>query len=179
MSGYERDPISDYEIINNELKEYPGKLDLRPQIVIANKMDMDGAKENLMKFKEKYKDIKVYEASFIKHENIDSFLYEANSLLKTLPIFPLYNKDEESNKVVYKYEKTKDFEVIKEKDGVYRIEGDKIERLLDQTNLKDDDSLLYFQRTLNKMKIDDALKKAGCKPGDKVFIKEFSFNFID
>ena len=179
MSGYERDPISDYEIINNELKEYPGKLDLRPQIVIANKMDMEGSKENLKRFKEKYKDIKVFEASFIKHENIDSFLYEANTLLKTLPIFPLYNKDEESNKVVYKYEKTKDFEVIKEKDGVYRIEGDKIERLLDQTNLKDDDSLLYFQRTINKMKIDDALKKAGCKPGDKVFIKEFSFAFID
>ena len=179
MSGEYRDPISDFEIINNELKEYPGKLDLRPQIVIANKMDLDGAKENLEKFKEKYKDIKVYEASFIKHENINKFLYEANSMLKTLPIFPLYNKDEESNKVVYKFEKVKDFEVIKEKDGVYRIEGEKIERLLDQTDLKDDDSVLYFSRTLHKMNIDDALKDAGCKKGDKVYIKEYGFNFVD
>ena len=179
MSGEYRDPLSDYEIINNELKEYPGKLDLRPQIVIANKMDLDGAKENLERFKDKYKDVKVFEASFIKHENINNFLYEANTMLKTLPIFPLYNKDEESNKVVYKFEKTSDYEVIKEKDGVYRIEGEKIERLLDQTNLKDDDAVLYFSRTLHKMKIDDALKDAGCKKGDKVFIKDYSFDFVD
>ena len=179
MSGEYRDPVSDYEIINNELKEYPGELDKRPQIVIANKMDGDNAKENLKRFNEKYPDIKVYESIFLLHENIDAFLYDANNRLKELPVFPLFNESVDNNKVVYKYEKKKDFEIFKEKEGVYRIEGEKIERLLDQTNLKDDDSALYFSRTLHKMNIDKELKEKGCKPGDKVFIKNYSFEYSE
>ena len=62
-----RDPLEDYEIINKELEKYPGNLEKRPQIVVANKMDLDDAAENLRRFKEKYPDVEVFETTTIIH----------------------------------------------------------------------------------------------------------------
>ena len=179
MGGEQRDPLNDYEVINNELKKYPGNLDSRPQIVIANKMDQEHAKENLLRFKEKYKDIEIYETTTIINEGLSPVLYKIKDMLSTLPIFPLYETGNEDKKVVYKFEKVQEFTVHNEGGGIFRIEGEKIERLIDNTNLKDEDQVLRLSRTLTKMNIDKALREKGCKNGDKVFIKDFGFDFID
>ena len=74
MSGMEgRDPISDYEVINKELEDFDPKLIKKPQIVIANKMDIEEAKENLKRFREKY-NIPVYEISAINNIGVDRAL---------------------------------------------------------------------------------------------------------
>ena len=176
--GHE-DPINDFEVINEELKRYPGNLGDRPQIVLANKMDLDNAEENLKAFKEKYPDIEVFEAITLINEGLMPVLYKAKEMLKELPQFPLYDTHKTDAKVVYKYEEPKQFEIYNEGNGVWRIEGDKIERLFLNTNFQDDDSVLRFSRALSKMKVDEALRERGCKNGDQVFIHDYSFDFMD
>ena len=179
MGGEERDPLSDYEIINSELKKYPGNLDKRPQLVIANKMDLDNAKENLERFRKKYPDVEIYETTTIIDEGLEPVLYRLKDMLKELPLFPLYETGKEEEKVVYTYEKPVEFTVHNEGNGIWRIEGEKVERLFENTNLSDEDSVLRFSRALSKMKIDDELRNKGCKNGDRVFIKDYGFDFID
>lgn len=176
--GHE-DPIKDFEVINEELKKYPGNLYERPQIVLANKMDLDNAQENLEKFKAKYPDIEVFEAITLINEGLMPVLYKAAEMLKELPQFPLYDPKKADQKVVYKYEEPKEFEIFNEGNGVWRLEGEKIERLFLNTNFSDDDSVLRFSRALSRMKVDAALRERGCKNGDQVFIRDYSFDFMD
>ena len=173
------DPINDYEVINQELKLYPGNLEDRPQIVVANKMDMDNALDNLNRFKEKYPDLEVFETITLINEGLTPILYRVKDKLKELPQFPLYDTAKKETKVVYKYEEPKEFEVYNEGNGIWRIESEKISRLFHNTNFDNDDSAVQFARKLSKMKIDDALREKGCKNGDLVFIEDYSFEFMD
>ena len=176
--GHE-DPIRDFEVINEELKKYPGNLSERPQIVLANKMDLDNAEDNLKAFKEKYPDLEVFEAITLINEGLMPVLYKAGEMLKELPQFPLYDPNKAENKVVYKYEEPKPFEIYNEGNGVWRVEGEKVERLFRSTNFKDDESVLRFSRALSRMKLDEALREKGCRNGDQVFIQDYSFDFMD
>ncbi|MBQ4019755.1 MAG: GTPase ObgE [Erysipelotrichaceae bacterium] len=173
------DPLNDYEVINEELKRYPGNLSERPQIVVANKMDLDNASENLERFKKAYPDVEIFETTTLINEGLSPVLYKAKDMLKELPQFPLYDPNKADKKVVYKYEEPEQFKIFNEGNGVWRVEGEKIERLFRNTNFKDDDSILCFSRALSKMKLDDALRQRGCKNGDQVFIQDYSFDFMD
>ena len=173
------DPLNDYEVINEELKRYPGNLSERPQIVVANKMDLDNAPENLERFKKAYPDVEIFETTTLINEGLSPVLYKAKDMLKELPQLPLYDPNKADKKVVYKYEEPEQFKIFNEGNGVWRVEGEKIERLFRNTNFKDDDSILRFSRALSKMKLDDALRQRGCKNGDQVFIQDYSFDFMD
>ncbi|MBP1529717.1 MAG: GTPase ObgE [Erysipelotrichaceae bacterium] len=173
------DPLNDYEVINEELKRYPGNLSERPQIVVANKMDLDNAPENLERFIKAYPDVEIFETTTLINEGLSPVLYKAKDMLKELPQFPLYDPNKADKKVVYKYEEPEQFKIFNEGNGVWRVEGEKIERLFRNTNFKDDDSILRFSRALSKMKLDDALRQRGCKNGDQVFIQDYSFDFMD
>ncbi len=181
MSGgdEERDPLNVYEIINSELKKYPGNLDQRIQLVLANKMDEEKSEENLKRFKEKYPDVEVFPTVTIINEGLQKVLYRVKDLLKEVPAFPLYDISKRKEKVVYTYEKPQEFTVFNEGNGMWRVEGEKIERLFAQTNFDDDDSVLRFSRALSRMKVDDALREKGCKDGDRVYIKDYGFDFVD
>lgn len=173
------DPISDYEVINEELRRYPGNLGERPQIVVANKMDLDNAEENLKLFKEKYPDLEVFETTTLINEGLTPVLYRAKDLLKEIPQFPLYDPRKADQKVIYKFEEPVPFEIFNEGNGVWRVEGDRIDRLFAGTDFDDEDSVLRFSRALSKMKLDDALRERGCRNGDQVFIQDYSFDFMD
>ena len=173
------DPISDYEIINEELRRYPGNLGERPQIVVANKMDLDNAQENLKLFKEKYPDLEVFETTTLINEGLTPVLYRAKDLLKDTPQFPLYDPRKAEQKVVYKYEEPRPFEIFNEGNGVWRVEGDRINRLFASIDFSNEDSVLRFSRALSNMKLDDALRERGCRNGDQVFIQDYSFDFMD
>lgn len=172
-------PIEDYEVINNELKEYPGNLDQRVQIVIANKMDEINADENLKKFKERYPELEVYETCTLINEGLTPVLYKCKELLKDLPQFPLYDPKKAKEKVVYTFEEEKEFEIFNEGNGVFRIESEKISRLFHNTNLNNEDEVIRFSRALSRMKVDEALREKGCRHGDQVFIENYSFDFED
>lgn len=175
-----RDPLQDYEIINQELRDYQYNLIKRPQVVIANKMDLENAQSNLERFKAKYPDVEIYETVTIIDEGLDRVLYRLEELLKTTPYFPLYESDEAEKKIVYKYEPKKDeFKVYNEGNGVFRVEGEKIERLFANVDFDDDESVLRFSRAMRNLKVDEALRAKGCKDGDRVYIKDYGFDFID
>ena len=140
---------------------------------------LQSAAQNITWDKEKYPDLEVFEAITLINEGLQPVLYKAKDMLKDLPQFPLYDPNKAEKKVVYKYEEPKPFEIYNEGNGIWRVEGDKVERLFRNTNFNDEDSVLRFSRALSKMKLDEALREKGCKDGDQVFIEDYSFDFMD
>lgn len=174
-----RDPYEDYCTINNELGQYQYRLLERPQIIVANKMDEDGAEENLKLFKEKVgEDVKVFPISAIIHDGVDQVLYAVADALEKAPKFDMI--DEEENTVVYGFEEEEaPFVVHNLGNGQWRVTGKKIERIVAMTSLVSDDSIKRLSIKMRNMGIDDALRQAGCQNGDVVSILDFEFEFYD
>lgn len=172
-----RDPYEDYLAINNELREYKLNLLERPTILVANKMDLPGAKENLAKFKKKV-DKEIIEISALTNDNLDILLYKINDLLKVTPKFSLFEEDDYVKEYTLKEEKAF-FTIKRDSDGVYVIEGDGIRRLFEMTDFDSDTSRFRFARELRRHKVDDELIKLGVKNGDTVRIFEYEFEFYE
>ncbi|MCG7420175.1 GTPase ObgE [Macrococcoides goetzii] len=178
-----RDPYEDYVTINKELENYNKKLARRPQIVVANKMDMPNADEYLAEFKEKIGDeVEIIELSAATYQNIDTLLYRAADLLDETKDVD-YDIDEEDtavHRVMYKHEKSADhFEITRADDGAYVVSGNSIERLFKMTDFTRDASVRRFARQMRTMGIDDALRERGCKNGDIVRIMRGEFEFVE
>ena len=175
MSAIEgRDPYEDYVKINKELEEFNPKILKKPQIIIANKMDMESAKENLKKFKEKVSD-KVYEISAINGDGIPDVLCAIADKLDEEESYPIYEEDQFESHVLYKFKEEKPFEITKE-NNIYVVKGEKVEKLLRMTKFTDE-GVRRFSNKLRKMGIDDKLKEMGIKEGDIVRILDFEFEF--
>lgn len=183
ISGMEgRDPYEDYLTINEELKQYNLRLTERPQIVVANKMDMPGAEENLEEFKQKVGDeVKVFPVSAITKQGLTPVLYEIADLLEVTPPFELHEIVEESDAtVLYKHEKQgTDFEITRDDDGAYVLSGYTIERLFKMTDFSRDESIRRFARQLRAMGVDDALRERGAQNGDTVRLLDYEFEFVE
>ena len=178
MSGFEgRSPISDYEVINNELKEFNKKLLDKPQVVIANKMDIAGAKENLDEFKKKYPDIEVYETSAINSEGIDSVIKALSDKLDTIKKQPLYEEEKFISHVLYKFKKEKPFTIEKEGNDTWIIKGNEIEKIFRMTKFTTDEAFMRFSRKLRHLGIDDELKELGATDGDTIRILDYEFEY--
>lgn len=176
-----RDPLEDYEIINKELAEYEYRLMERPQIVVANKMDLDGAKDNLKRFQAKYPDVDVFETTTIIAEGLDAVLYRTADLLAITPEFPIFNEEEpEATGVLYKFEEDKpQFFVHNLGNGQWLVDGDGIERTFQMSRIDSDEDAMRFARKMRKMGIDEALREAGCQDGDVVTICKVEFEFVE
>ena len=173
-----RDPIEDYQIINHELEAYQYRLMERPQVVVANKMDLDNAEENLARFKEAYPDVKVFPVITLIEEGLEPVLYEVMNLLETTPTFPLFDEEEEG--VVYKYEpEDNEIHVRNLGNNQWRLYGDRIEKMFRRQKFDTQDDVFRFGNTLRKMGVDDLLREAGALDGDTVFILEYSFEFVE
>lgn len=177
-----RDPVEDYRIINNELESYQYRLMERPQIVIANKMDLDDAEENLRRFKEAYPEVEVFECTTIIAEGLEPVLYRAADLLDNTDIFPLeeLGTDEMSQGVLYKFEEEKPAFIVKNLgNGRWRVEGEEIEKAFRATSFTSDEADQRFARKMRVMKVDQALRDAGCEDGDIVELCDMEFEFVD
>lgn len=175
MSGLEgRDPLEDYETINKELKDFDEKLILKPQVVIANKMDLEGAKENLERFKEKY-NVPVYEVSAITNNGLDKVLVKIADELDKIKEEPLFSDEAFESHVLYKFKKEQPFTITRDND-IYVVKGKEIEKLFHMTKFTDEGAI-RFARKLRKMGIDDKLLEMGAKYGDKVQIEDLIFEF--
>ena len=173
-----RDPYEDFKIINNELKEYKMNLSKRPMIIVANKMDLPGAKENLEEFK-KHVDLPVIEISAMAHDNLNELLYKIADTLETTEAFSLFEEDE-LDVVEYTFkEEEKPFVIEKQDDGVYNVSGKKIEKIFAMTDFDSDIARARFARQLRSFGVDDELRKLGVQNGDLVRILDFEFEFID
>ena len=176
MSASEgRDPIKDYEIIRNELNTYSSKLTQKPEIIIANKMDIPSSKDNLTKFKEKInKDI--YEISAINNQGLDIVIDNLKELVKNTKEEQLYDQDIQESHVLYKFKYEKPYTIIKE-NNVYIIKGDTVEKMFKMTNFNTDEAISRFSKKLRKLGVDDELEKMGVQEGDIIRILDYEFEY--
>jgi GTP-binding protein len=176
MSAFEgRDPYDDYVTINNELKSYNPVLLEKPQIVIANKMDIESAKENLEVFKKKV-NVPIYEISAIQNKGLAKALIALADILDTVPNTPLYKEENFENHVLYKFKKEKPF-TINRVGNEWCIRGDEVERLFKMTKFSSTDATIRFAKKLKGFGIDDELRRLGAKDGDIVKILDYEFEF--
>ena len=185
MSAIEgRDPYTDYLKINQELKEYDERLLLRPQVVVANKMDMENALENLEEFKKKAKadglDIDVIPISAYTKTNLDQVLYKVADLLDSIDI-DAFKLDINSDEVVeYKFKGEKEpFELEQDEDGIWNVKGEMVQKYFDVTDFDHEENVKLFARRLRNLGVDNALRKVGVKHGDTVRILGYEFEFFD
>ncbi|MBZ3653834.1 GTPase ObgE [Enterococcus faecium] len=190
MSGMEgRDPYEDYLAINKELSTYNLRLLERPQIIVANKMDMPDAQENLVKFKEQLNkekedefadDIPVFPISGVTRQGLDALLNATADLLEVTPEFPLYEEELEEETVHYGFNpEGPEFQIDRDSDATWILSGEKIEKLFQMTNFDHDETVMRFARQLRGMGVDEALRARGAKDGDLVRIGEFEFEFVE
>ena len=184
MSGLEgRDPYEDYLTINDELRQYNLRLTERPQLIVANKMDMPESEENLKAFQEKVgSDVKIFPISAISRKGLQELLFAIADMLEVAPEFPLEDLQEEETEtsVMYKYQSQKDdFVISRDDDGAYVISGGTLERIFKMTDFSREDSIRRFSRQLRGMGVDEELRKRGAENGDTVRLLEFEFEFIE
>lgn len=172
-----RDPYVDYITIRNELNEFDPNLLKRPEIIIANKIDGENAQENLKKFKEKVKDVEVYEVSAILGEGLDKVIDRLADLLDEIPQTPLYEDEQYESFVLYKFKKEEPYTISRDYDGVWVVRGDEVEKLLKMTRFNTDEAIARFANKLRKMGIDDKLVELGVQEGDRVRILDYEFEF--
>lgn len=190
MSGMEgRDPYEDYLKINAELKSYDPSILERPQIVVASKMDMPDANENLARFKEQLandhtlaKQPEVMEISSLTHQGLEALMLRTADLLAQTPKFETVAEKELKQAGYYKFEADEaeaPFTISRDADATWILGGAKLEKLFKMTNLEHDESMMRFARQLRGMGVDDALRERGAKNGDLVRIGDFTFEFVE
>ncbi|MEN1762052.1 GTPase ObgE [Anoxynatronum sibiricum] len=178
-----RDPLDDYEKLNQELFQYAKALKEKPQIIAANKMDLlfDEDKVAVLKagFEEKQRPF--YEISAATGAGIDELMTAAGKMLKdeeqrleheSLNI-------ETAERVVTLPQKDIERFTVRKQDGIYLVEGDLVRKLIYSLNMESMDSLLHFHRILEKHGVIGTLKEMGIREGDTVQIMEVEFEFTD
>ena len=176
MGGYEmRDPYEDYMTIQEELKNFKESLLQKPQIIIANKMDIEGAKERLETFKKKV-DLPIYEVSAAMNQGLDQVIEVLADMLDHIQKQPLENSVKAKKHVVYKYEKEEPFTITKDND-TWVIRGKEIERYVRMMNFSSEEAYIRLSRKLRLLGIEDELRNHGAKDGDYVRILDFEFEY--
>lgn len=176
MSGMEgRSPYEDYLTIRHELENFSPKLITKPEIIIANKMDMSEALNNLEEFKKKVK-LPIFEISAINNQGLDKVIEALKDLVKNTKDEILFEDDVQESHVLYKFKKEKPFTILKE-NNIYVIKGEKIEKLFKMTNFNTEEAFVRFSNKLRRMGIDDELIAMGINDGDIVRILDYEFEW--
>ena len=179
MSGSEmRNPYEDYLLINKELEEFNPKLLKKPQIIIANKMDLDGAKENLEEFKKKV-DAEIFEISAATHTGLQKVVDRLADLLDEIPDNPLYEDTEIESHFLYKFKKEEPYTITRDSDGTWVISGKEVERIFKMTKFNSEEAIYRFAKKLRRLGIDAKLESLGATDGDQVRILDFYFDYKD
>lgn len=179
VSGTEgRNPVEDFNTINEELKQYSEKLAARKQIIVANKID-SMQDENLYKELEemaKEKGIEIYKISAVTGEGIEELLKHVSEILKTLPKEDVV--EVVGGKKVYTLEDEIPFTITRE-DGMWIVDGPGVQKIMRRVNLEDNESMYYFQKCLDELGVNKALKEAGVKQGDTVKVVDWELEWMD
>ena len=179
MSASElRDPYEDFVLINKELEAFNDKLMKKPMIVIANKMDLPNAKENLEEFKKKV-DLEIFEVSAATNKGLDKVVNRLADILDTIPNNPLYDESQIESHILYKFKKEEPFTITRDDDGTWVISGNEVEKIFKMTKFTSEEAIFRFAKKLRRMCIDEKLKELGAEEGDQVRILKFYFDFKD
>ncbi len=177
-----RDPVEDIRTINAELKAYNESLLERPQVIAANKTDSiynpgdDDWEDPVERLKKEFEPegIKVFAISAVTGHGVKELLYHVNDLLKTVDQKPvIFEKEFE-----YQYQgENLPYTVERNEDGVYVVEGPKIEKMLGYTNLDSEKGFRFFQKFLKDSGILAELEQAGIQEGDTVRMYGLEFDY--
>ncbi len=175
-----RDPVEDIRAINEELEKYDPALLTRPQVIAANKIDaiVSGGEDPIRRIRETFEKngIRVFAVSAVSGQGIKELLYHVNGLLRGMDDAPVvfereFDLDELTVGAPLPYT------VEKLEDGVYSVEGPRIEKMLGYTNLDSEKGFEFFQNFLKKNGILEDLEKAGIEEGDTVKIYGLEFDY--
>ncbi|HXQ33933.1 MAG TPA: Obg family GTPase CgtA, partial [Anaerolineales bacterium] len=176
LDGLSEDPVADYSQINSELSLFDPNLAKKPQLVALNKIDQPEVQERLAEIQKKFKKLKVefMTISALARTNTRELLIRAYQKLAETP--PL--EEVAAPMPVYKpKEDPREFIVTREGQNEWRISGSAIERAAKMTYWEHDGSLRRFQKIIETLGVDDALRKAGVQEGDTVAIGEFELEW--
>lgn len=174
-----RDPVEDFDKINDELVQYSKRLAEKPQIVVGNKSDLVFDEETVERFK-KHVEEKGYEfflMSAATNQGVKEVLSAAAKALAELPdeeeqyeFYDFSSDDEEPDyREIYTY--------IDDEDGVFVIEGKQLTKIFDSTNFNDMESLRYLYKYVENKGAIAELKELGLQEGDTVRIKDYEFEY--
>ena len=179
-SGTEgRDPVSDFNIINNELKKYSEKLAQRKQIIVASKIDVmqDDTGYKALEKIAKENSIEIFKISAVTGEGLKELFSYVSKILKTLPKEELIDIEDS---IIYTLEEEKqEFYIEKISDGEYSVTGPAIEKLMGRINIGDNESMAYFLRNIRDLGIEDKLRELGVQEGDTVKFLEWEFEWYN
>ena len=179
VSGFQgRNPVDDFYSINNELRNYSEKLTKKKQIIVATKLDVaqdDTLYKELEKVAKK-EGLEIFKISSITKQGLKELLVRVEELLKEIP---KENLIELNQRKVYKLNEDKnEFQIVREED-MYVVIGPAVEKLMSRVNLEDTESMYYFQRKLDELGVNEALKEAGVKEGDTVKVVDWELEWYD
>ncbi|MGL4308425.1 GTPase ObgE [Cetobacterium sp. SF1] len=183
VAGIEgRDPIEDFEKINNELKKFSKKLSDKKQLVLANKMDMIWDMEKYEEFKKHVEDQghKVYPISVLLGDGIQEVLNETWHMLQETEREPL-EAEVDILQVLREIRKDKKpFEITEDEDGVYVVDGSIVDGVLAKYIIThDEESVINFLHMMRNLGLEEALMDAGVEDGDTVRIADVEFEFVE
>ena len=175
-----RDPVDDFNKINEELKKYSEKLASRKQIIVANKIDSMQDDENYKALEKlaKEKDMEIYKISAVTGEGLNELFNHVAKIIKTLPKEEIVEVDD---RIVYTLEDDEEeqFKIEMVKPGEFIVTGPAAQRLMGRVNIGDNESYAYMEKMLKKIGITQALKDKGVKEGDTVKILEWEFEWYE
>ena len=148
----------------------------KKEIIIANKMDLPNAEDNLKEFKKKV-GREIYEISAINNQNLDILVNGLSKLVKETKEEVLYEEDVQERHVLYKFKVEKPFTIVKENDHTFLIKGEKVEKIFKMINFNTEEAINRFAKKLRSMGVDDELEKMGVQEGDIIKILDYEFEF--
>ena len=180
VSMEEDNPYENFKVVQNEIKSYGMGLDKRPVIVVASKMDDESREDKFKEFRKHFKG-EVIKLCSITHKGVDELIKKCQEMLEVTPVFPLGEVGESKDVKVYDaYKEAKPiFEIVREKDHVFRITGESIERTYSLINISTDEGLMRLINYLRKIDVEKALKEKGAVDGDSVFLCDFEFEYLE
>lgn len=178
VSGSEgRNPVDDFYKINTELKKYSEKLSKRKQIVVANKIDAmqdESLYTDLAKVAKEH-NMEIFKISAATGEGVSELIKHVAEVLKTLPKENLIDIEDRK---VYTLE-DKDAYTITKEDGMFVIRGEAVEKVMRRVNIADNESLYYFQKSLDNLGVNEKLRAMGIQEGDIVKIDDYELEWED
>lgn len=185
VSGCEgRNPIEDFDKINNELEQYSPRLMKKPQIVAANKIDLiDEEDPQYIEFKEyvEEKGYKVFPMSAPINIGVKEILAEAANKLQQLLLEPVEEEDEYEMFDFEADEYDPDYRTVyADFDGKdYILSGKQLDKIFNSTNFNDNGSMRYLYKYIEKSGALDKLREMGIEDGDTIRVQDFEFEYID
>lgn len=172
--------IEDYKAIRKELSSYGARLDERPEIIVASKMDSEGALARKEIF-DKALGVHSFPLCSFTHEGIEAIILKTKELIDSTPEFPL--KGMENLEKIKVYDGHEDegplFEIVRTNEHEWEIKGEKIITRVNRINTHEDEGLAQLVKYLDSVGVERSLKEKGIKEGDLVRLGDFTFEYSE